>query len=233
MSYFAEIDPVTKEAIRVIVADDVQWCIDHHGGMWAETADPYSVEPQTVVYCGPGYGYDPGVPERFCNEHWDAATAQTMQPDGAGNFYWLHNTLGKLVFHNAKMWRNLSPTGTPNVWEPPTNWREYPMGTEHPLWVQPVGSVDAYPLDFVVEHDGKVWKSLVPANAWQPGTNATLWEDISPAAEEPTIEAWKPWTGINADLYQIGDKVTHNGQTWESTASNNHWEPGVYGWVVI
>ena len=33
--------------------------------------------------------------------------------------------------------------------------------------------------------------------------------------------------------YQKGDKVTHNGKTWESTADNNVWEPGVYGWTEV
>jgi len=35
------------------------------------------------------------------------------------------------------------------------------------------------------------------------------------------------------DSYQIGDRVTHNGNTWESTANNNVWEPGVFGWVIV
>lgn len=33
--------------------------------------------------------------------------------------------------------------------------------------------------------------------------------------------------------YMKGDKVTHNGQTWQSDIDNNVWEPGVYGWSVI
>ena len=35
----------------------------------------------------------------------------------------------------------------------------------------------------------------------------------------------------NADLYQVGAKVTHNGDRWVSNTGNNHWEPGVYGWT--
>lgn len=30
--------------------------------------------------------------------------------------------------------------------------------------------------------------------------------------------------------YAKGDKVMHNGKTWQSTTDNNVWEPGVYGW---
>lgn len=33
--------------------------------------------------------------------------------------------------------------------------------------------------------------------------------------------------------YSKGDKVTHNGKKWVSTADNNVWEPGIYGWDEI
>lgn len=45
--------------------------------------------------------------------------------------------------------------------------------------------------------------------------------------------AWQEWDGTNESLYQIGDRVTHNGLNWESTAADNHWEPGVFGWQQI
>ena len=39
------------------------------------------------------------------------------------------------------------------------------------------------------------------------------------------------WTRIGAhDAYAKGDKASHNGKNWVSTADNNVWEPGVYGW---
>jgi hypothetical protein len=48
----------------------------------------------------------------------------------------------------------------------------------------------------------------------------------------------EPWVQKNAPpYYQMGDQVTHNGQTWEVTATdgggNNVWEPGVFGWTVV
>jgi hypothetical protein len=172
--YFAEIDPATQRVVRVVVADSAQWCVDNLGGTWVETVDPHS-PTQPVSYCSPGWGYDPAVPERFCGDEWTVGKATQMQPDDDGVLRWYYNTFGQLTFHNGKVWRNLMPTGNPNVWEPPTNWREYPMGDEHPLWVQPVGSVDAYPLSFVVEHDGLVWRSTVEANVWEPPIN---WEQV-------------------------------------------------------
>jgi hypothetical protein len=47
-----------------------------------------------------------------------------------------------------------------------------------------------------------------------------------------TVAPWVQPAGAH-DAYQIGDRVTHNGQAWESTAANNVWEPGVYGWVFV
>ena len=40
---------------------------------------------------------------------------------------------------------------------------------------------------------------------------------------------WIQPTGAH-DAYAKGAKVTHNGKKWISTADNNVWEPGVYGW---
>jgi hypothetical protein len=34
-------------------------------------------------------------------------------------------------------------------------------------------------------------------------------------------------------INQPGNKVTYGGFTWQSTAANNVWAPGVYGWVKI
>ena len=53
-----------------------------------------------------------------------------------------------------------------------------------------------------------------------------------------TIPAWKPWSGVPGSGYQQGDKVTHNGKTWESNyAGENVWEPGTLGtealWVEV
>lgn len=280
MGYFAEIDVNNdRRAIRIIVAPSLDWCIQTHGGEWRETCDPYANDGDVRVYCGIGYHHDPGIPEQFVSDEWTVEKGTQMQQDDIGGSYWFYNTEGQLTWYNGKAWRNLMPTGTPNVWEPPTNWREYPMGNEHPLWIQPTGAVDAYPFDFVVEHNGKVWRSMVPANTWEPGAagserlwsngepapipawapgsyvggaevthNGFVWEAATDTSDEPTegsdwfvtgdapgpaVEPWQPWTsGLNEDLYQVGDVVTHNGQTWTATVGNNYWEPGVFGWVV-
>ncbi len=60
---------------------------------------------------------------------------------------------------------------------------------------------------------------------WTPDAVPALWKRV-------TVEEWPEWvqpTGAQ-DAYQTGDKVSHNGSHWISTADNNVWEPGVYGW---
>ena len=37
------------------------------------------------------------------------------------------------------------------------------------IWTQPLGATDAYMMGDVVSYDGKVWKSEVDNNVWQPG----------------------------------------------------------------
>ena len=46
-----------------------------------------------------------------------------------------------------------------------------------------------------------------------------------------TIPEWEQPDSTNP--YAKGDKVTHNGKTWISTADGNVWEPGVYGWEEV
>ena len=176
MMYAAELNG--SDVVRVVVAPSLEWCAEHLGGVWTATSDPYTPDPDDpVVYCGPGYHHDPGIVESFVFEEWSVDGA-TQQPDGDGGWYWMYNVEGLLVWHDGKAWRNLSPTGTPNVWAPPTLWREYPLTPGGiPIWVQPTGAYDAYPLGFVVAHNGVEYISDIAANVWEPGVvgSETLW----------------------------------------------------------
>ena len=62
---------------------------------------------------------------------------------------------------------------------------------------------------------------------WTPPETPALWKLVSEGVQ-PLVQP----TGAH-DAYQIGDMVTHNGSTWESTVADNVWEPGVYGWVEV
>lgn len=108
-----------------------------------------------------------------------------------------------------------------------------------PDWVQPAGAQDAYPLTDVfgnptqVQHLGDIWENTSATNTQAPGVSG--WTNLSNSVEPPVgLPAWQAWTsGLNEDLYQVGDQVSHNGQDWEATAGNNYWEPGVFGWVAL
>lgn len=60
---------------------------------------------------------------------------------------------------------------------------------------------------------------------WSPDLTPALWVVVS-------VEEWPEWVQpIGAqDAYMLNDKVSHNEKHWISTADNNVWEPGVYGW---
>lgn len=62
---------------------------------------------------------------------------------------------------------------------------------------------------------------------WAPDKAASLFS----LAADPRLE-YPPWiqpTGAH-DAYSEGAKVSHDGKRWISTAKNNTWAPGVYGW---
>jgi hypothetical protein len=60
MRYFAEIGP-GNVVQRVIVADDLAWCVEHLGGYWVETIQGHSTER----YAGKGLVYVAGDPRQF------------------------------------------------------------------------------------------------------------------------------------------------------------------------
>jgi hypothetical protein len=65
---------------------------------------------------------------------------------------------------------------------------------------------------------------------WAPDKVPALFKIHRTATDTP--QPWVQPQGAH-DAYQVGDRATHNGQTWESTAANNVWEPGVFGWTAL
>lgn len=65
-------------------------------------------------------------------------------------------------------------------------------------------------------------------NDWTPDKTPALYTKIS--VEE--FPQWVQPTGAQ-DAYKKGDKVTYENKHWISTADNNVWQPGVYGWDEI
>ena len=105
------------------------------------------------------------------------------------------------------------------------------------LWAQPVGAHDAYlPGAIVLDEAGDRWRNdLGVANVWPLDNPHAKWTNLD--AEEP--DGPQPWVQPEGahDAYQTGDRVTHQGQTWESTINDNVWEPGAAGteglWVAV
>lgn len=93
-----------------------------------------------------------------------------------------------------------------------------------PNWV--VGK--SYQIDDRVKYGELLYKCVQAHTSqgnWSPDLTPALWTRVS-------IEDWPEWvqpTGAQ-DAYMSGDRVSHNNKHWVSTADNNVWEPGVYGW---
>lgn len=80
-----------------------------------------------------------------------------------------------------------------------------------------------------VQYGGAVYKCLTAhtsQEAWTPTDAPSLWAKVLiPTPGE--IPEWEQPSSTNP--YMKGDKVKHNGKTWESLVDNNVWEPGVIG----
>jgi hypothetical protein len=82
----------------------------------------------------------------------------------------------------------------------------------------------------IVRDGDALYRSIHDVGAGQnmrPSGTPSMWTRIADPGEE-----WPQWSQpIGAhDAYVLGDKVTHGGGRWVSTAAGNVWEPGVYGW---
>jgi hypothetical protein len=90
----------------------------------------------------------------------------------------------------------------------------------------------SYIIGDIFAFEGKLYEvnqSHTSQADWYPPTTPALYKIKTPPG---VIAEWIQPTGAQ-DAYNIGDKVLHNGYTWESTINANVWEPGVYGWNQI
>lgn len=84
-----------------------------------------------------------------------------------------------------------------------------------------------------VRYGGILYKCLQDHSeneTWTPTDAPSLWARVL-IPDPEVIPEWVQPESTNP--YMKGDRVTHNGQTWESDVDNNVWEPGVYGWSVV
>lgn len=73
----------------------------------------------------------------------------------------------------------------------------------------------------------KVLQEHTSQQTWTPDVASSLFALVL-ISDPDVIPEWVQPDSTNP--YMLGDKVTHNGKTWENTIDNNVWEPGVYGW---
>ena len=93
-----------------------------------------------------------------------------------------------------------------------------------PAWV--VGK--AYAVSDRAQYNGTLYKCVQAHTSqadWMPDATPALWKTVS-VDEYPE---WVQPTGAH-DAYNIGDKVTYNGQHYVCTSNGNVYAPDVYGW---
>ena len=101
---------------------------------------------------------------------------------------------------------------------------------EHTEMFSPWENSVGYTAGQLRSYKSKLYKCLQAHTSqadWTPDAAASLWVSVSDPAE--TWPDWSQPVGAH-DAYAMGDKVSHNGKHWTSTADANVWEPGVYGW---
>lgn len=91
----------------------------------------------------------------------------------------------------------------------------------------------AYQKDERVLYNDILYKVLTDHTSqadWAPDAAPSLFAKVL-IPDKNVIPEWEQPESTNP--YGKGDKVTHNGKTWQSTIDGNVWEPGVYGWEEI
>lgn len=71
-----------------------------------------------------------------------------------------------------------------------------------------------------------VLQDHVSQSTWTPAKAKSLFAKVL-IPDPEVIPEWEQPDSTNP--YMKGDKVTHNGKTWESLIDNNVWEPGAVG----
>lgn len=95
------------------------------------------------------------------------------------------------------------------------------------------GNSHVYTKDERVLYEGILYKCLQAHTSqagWTPISSPSLWAKVL-IPDENVIPEWEQPDSTNP--YMRGDKVTFQGQVYESTVDNNVWAPNVYGWTVV
>lgn len=92
-------------------------------------------------------------------------------------------------------------------------------------WTQPLGAHDAYPEGALVTYDGRLYRSDIPNNVWEPGVHGwSLNQDPETEPEpQPDAPAWESDTP-----YIVGDLVVYDEVVYrvlQDHTSQSHWAP--------
>lgn len=107
----------------------------------------------------------------------------------------------------------------------------------YPSWDDLLASLKEYPAGTVfkwgVNADGEtqLWSFIsayTPQEIYPPDTDISHYKKVG-VDEESGVMLWTQPLGAT-DAYDLGDRVSHNGEIWVSNCDGNVWEPGVYGW---
>lgn len=146
-----------------------------------------------------------------------------------------------ILDHDSTNMPDWTPSDAPSLWTP---WHARSREYAQP-YVTPIATREYMDGEWMLwtEDDGNTWpyECIRDNTSHSPAELPTAWvrwEDAPENVTEPEPESdkypeWVSWSGKNEDLYDYGERVTYNGETWESTIPNNHWEPSVHGWIVI
>lgn len=102
--------------------------------------------------------------------------------------------------------------------------------TEHVQLFSPWAISVEYKVNDLRKHKNALYKCIQAHTSqadWEPDQVPALWVKVGDPADE--WPAWSQPVGAH-DAYDLGAKVSHNSTHWISTAADNVWEPGVYGW---
>lgn len=97
------------------------------------------------------------------------------------------------------------------------------------LFPQWDGNGVEYTVGFKCRYNGILYKVLqahTSQETWNPVDAPSLFAKVL-IPDPSVIPEWEQPESTNP--YMKGDKVKHNGKTWESLIDNNVWEPGVVG----
>lgn len=137
--------------------------------------------------------------------------------------------LGNAVYEEQRRRRDIA-SASKEVDEVISRYQQALGREDGEAWSQPTGALDAYPEGATVTHGGKTWTSTTPANTWEPSVSG--WREVAEEGAPPP--AWVQPTGAH-DAYTDGDRVTFEGQVYESTIPDNVWSPTDYpqGWTLV